>query len=293
MTTMLQLGRMLLVSCGVALAATAVAQQPVPPAKTAAKKPAAPAVRTEIEPRAMELLKAMSARLAAAKTMSFTAAVGYEFPSRYGPPIIYTTRYHVAMQRPNQLRIVTPGDGPSSEFYFDGKTMTAFAPIENLAAVAAAPATIEAALVNAYATAKIYYPFSDLLVDDPFAALTRNTVLAFYVGRSGVVGGTPTDMVVWANSGVFVQIWIGVDDKLPRRIRAIFQQDPQRLRHEMDITNWQLDQPIPPETFAVAARIKDAGRMPFAGPAAPAGAKPIIVRDGAKPKAPAAPAKSN
>ena len=33
----------------------------------------------------MELLKAASSRLAAAKTMSFTATVGYEYPSKLGP----------------------------------------------------------------------------------------------------------------------------------------------------------------------------------------------------------------
>ena len=52
---------------------------------------------------------------------------------------------------------------------------------------------------------------------DPFAALTDGAILAFYIGPSGVVGGTKTDMVAWANDDVFLQIWIGADDKLPRR----------------------------------------------------------------------------
>ena len=78
----------------------------------------------------MDLLKATSARLAAAKSMSFTATVGYEFPSKLGPPIAYTMRYDVTMQRPDKLKIVMPGDGPASEFYYDGKTMMAYAPAE-------------------------------------------------------------------------------------------------------------------------------------------------------------------
>ena len=189
----------------------------------------------------MELLKATSARLAAAKSMSFTATVSYEYPSKLGPPIAYTVRYDVTMQRPDKLRVVMPGDGPASEFYYDGKVMMAYAPGENLVAVADAPPTIEAALKAAYDKAAIYYPFTDLIATDPFAALTDGAILAFYIGPSGIVGGTKTDMVAWANNDVFLQIWIGADDKLPRRIRAIFRTDPLELRHEMELSNWQLD----------------------------------------------------
>ena len=65
-----------------------------------------------LEPRAIELLKASSGRLAAARTMSFTAVATYESPSRLGPPLAYTTRSEVPLQRPDKLRVITPGDGP-------------------------------------------------------------------------------------------------------------------------------------------------------------------------------------
>ena len=39
-------------------------------------------IKMVLEPKAMDLLKATSARLAAAKSVSFTASVGYEFPSK-------------------------------------------------------------------------------------------------------------------------------------------------------------------------------------------------------------------
>jgi hypothetical protein len=246
------------------------------PAKPAAKKPAADEFKRVLEPRAMDLLKAVSAKLAAAKSMSFTAVVGYEYPSKLGPPIVYTTRYDVTMQRPDKLRILMPGDGPASEFYYDGKAMIAYAPAENLAAVADAPPTIDATLVAAFKTASIYFPFSDLLVADPYAALTDGGILAFYVGPSAVIGGTKTDMIVWASNDVFAQIWIGADDKLPRRMRAIFAADPLGLRHDMELSNWQLDPVVSADTFA-SAKAQSAGRMAFKAPGPPPrGAKPII-----------------
>ena len=279
----------------------ASAAQSPPAAKAAApaqaakpaKKSVEPAFKRVLEPRAMELLKAMSARLAAAKSMSFTATVNYEYPSRLGPPIAYTMRYDVTMQRPDKLKVVMPGDGPASEFYYDGKVMMAYAPAENLVAIADAPATIDAALKTAFDTAAIYYPFTDLLVTDPYAALTDGAILAFYVGPSGVVGGTKTDMVVWANDNVFLQIWIGVDDKLPRRLRAIFRTDPLELRHEMELSNWQLDGPIAQDTFA-SQRAQAAKRIAFSSPAAapPPGVKPTAKAKPAKAAPPAIQPKS-
>ena len=276
---------------GVLAAGGVAAQSPPPAAKAAvpaqaaksAKKAVEPAFKMVLEPRALELLKATSTRLAAAKSMAFTAIVSYEYPSRLGPPIAYTMRYDVTMQRPDKLKVVMPGDGPASELYYDGKVMMAYAPAENLVAVADAPATIDAALKTAFDTAAIYYPFTDLLMTDPYAALTDGAMLAFYVGPSGVVGGTKTDMLVWANDDVFLQIWIGVDDKLPRRLRAIFRTDPLELRHEMELSNWQLDGPIAQDAFA-SQKAQAAKRVAFASPVArlPPTAKPTAKAKPAK-----------
>ena len=258
-----------------------------PAAKAPAKKPAAPAFKMILEPRAMDLLRAVSTTLAAAKTMSFTATVGYEYPSKLGPPLVYTTRYDVTMQRPDKLRIISPGDGPSSELYYDGRTITAYAPVENLAAVADAPPTIDAMLLAAYKNAALFYPFEDLVAADPYKALTDGAILAFYIGQSAQVGGVKTDLVAWANSDVFMQIWIGVDDKLPRRIRAMFAADPLALHHELELSNWQLDPVVPADAFATP-KLQTAGRMAFAAPAPPPkGVKPLTAGKSAPAKAPA------
>ena len=267
---------------GAALALPAAAQSASPPPKKSAAKPAP--FKAVLEPRAVELLKGMSARLGAAKSLSFTAVASYEYPSRLGPPIVYTMRYDVALQRPNQLKIVVPGDGPASEFTWDGREMVAFAPAENLVAVAAAPPTLEGALKQAFERAAIYFPFTDLLLPDPYAAISPGAVTAFVVGPSAIVGGVKTDMIVWANNDVFLQIWLGADDKLPRRIRAQFRADPKGLRHDLELSNWQLDAALAADTFSTA-RAKAGQPMAFAVPGRklPIGVKPVAI---SKPKTP-------
>jgi hypothetical protein len=200
--------------CSAALllaAACTDAQSTVSGSKQRVKVRTIPAVNAgpRLEPKAIEILKAMSDRLAAAHSMSFTADVSYESPTRQGPPLVYVTQSDVTMARPNKLRVVSPGDGPASEFYYDGKVMMAYAPAENLVAVADAPPTVDAMLEAAFRTAAIYFPFTDVIVTNPYKDLADGLTLAYYVGQSHVIGGTTTDIVAYITNGVFIQAWIG------------------------------------------------------------------------------------
>ena len=295
MTRLGILGRALLLASGFFLAASANAQQTVPkaakPAAKASGKAAAKPAPPELEAKAIDLLKAASKRLASARSMTFTAVVTYESPSRIGPALAYTTKSEVALLRPDKLRVITLGDGPASEFYYDGKTMMAFAPAENLVAVAPAPATIEATLKAAFDTAAIYFPFSDLVVTDPYKDLSEGLTVAFYIGQSKVVGATTTDMIALVNDNVFLQVWIGAEDKLPRMLRAVYRSDPLRLRHQIEFSNWTLDSPLTAEAF-VSTKTAGAAPIAFAHPGGspetgfrpPAKAKPAAKTKTATPK---------
>jgi hypothetical protein len=132
-------------------------------------------------------------------------------------------------------------------------------------------------LQKAYDLAAIYYPFADIVVTDPYQEMVANGLKhAFYIGQSQVVGGTTTDMVAVVDDWVFEEIWIGAEDKLPRRARAVFLADPAHLRHDLELSDWQIDPVIPDDAFAPsntagATRIKfarpDATKLPLGVPA--------------------------
>ena len=265
----------------------ALAQQPPLPVVVLPDTP-------QLEPKAIAILKAMSDRLAAARTMTFSALTTYESPARTGQPLAYTTLSEVTLERPDKLRVITPGDGPRSEFYYDGKTMMAYAPESGHVAVADAPPTIDAMLKEAYGKAAIYFPFSDVIVADPYKdiadglkeAYSKAAIyysfsdvivadpykdiadglrLAFVVGQSRVVGGTLTDIVALANDTVQVELWIGAEDKLPRLARATYFNEPGYFRHVVELSDWHLDPAIPPGSFTSAAAAK-AIHIDFASP---------------------------
>jgi hypothetical protein len=233
--------------------------------KSSTESTAAAPAPLELQPKAIEILKAASARLAAAHTLSFTAVETFESLSRQGAPLVYANKSEVILQRPNKLRVVLSGDGPASEFYYDGKTMTAYAPAENLLAVADAPATIDATLEAAFRSAAIYFPFTDLIVADPYGDMAHGLKHAYYIGQSKIVAGITTDIVAYASDGVFAEVWIGAEDKLPRLVHAIYLDDPNQLRHNLALTDWQLDAPISADVFGTS-HAAGAKRMPFAHP---------------------------
>jgi len=234
---------------------------------SAAEAPVAGPPPVRLEAHALDILKAMSARLAAAQGLSFKAVSTYEKPSRLGPPLEYSTIEQVNLQRPDRLRVLTSGDGPASEFYYDGKQVFAYAPAENLLAVADAPPTIDATLHAAYVQAAIYFPFTDVVVANPYKDLAGDMRLAFYIGQSKAVGDTTTDVIAYANDDVFVQAWIGSKDKLPRQLRAVYRDDPRQLRQQVTFSDWKLDSVLP-ESFFKPADIEHAHRIEFAPPQA-------------------------
>lgn len=276
------LGCVLVLVCVVSPILAGAQDQPQATKKKAAA-PKASATRQvpppPMEAKAIDILKATSLRLAQAHNLSFNAVEIFEHPSRQGDPLAYSTKYEVKLQRPDKLKVVIAGDGPASEFYYNGKVMMAYSPAENLVAVADAPATIDAMLESAYHAAGIYFPFDDVIVADPYQDIAKGLQMAYYIGQSHVVGGTTTDIIAYVDGGVFLQMWVGADDKLPRMIHAMYLDDPLRLRHELVFSDWQLETNLPADAFAGsdaagAKRIHFAHPNPEPAPTAKAAAKP-------------------
>lgn len=262
MTLLIRPIQPVLAMIGILALAPAQAQSPqqaeAAPAQVASTPPT-------IEPKVVEVLKAACNALAGAKTMSFTAVNTYERAAANGQPLYYATLNQVTLQRPNKLRVVTPGDGVADAFYYDGKTMTAYVPSENLVAVAEAPPTIDELIDTAWEKAAIYFPFSDVIVSEPCAVFHRKMTSAFYVGQSKVIGGTTTDMLAVAGEDVQAELWIGATDHLPRLIRVVYPKEPAHALYQTEYSDWHIGQTVAPGVFATEQAAK-AKPMPFLPP---------------------------
>jgi hypothetical protein len=239
-------------------------------APAAASEPEHPA----IEPAALEILKAASDKLAQAKSISFVARGAFDVPARNGQPLFYLTRSEVLLVRPNKLRVIVPGDGPPSEFYFDGKEVAVFTPYSDLIATANVSGTLDQALEAVYEKAGVYFPFVDFIVADPYKALTEGLTSAFVIGQSKLVGDATTDIVSISDPHVHLQIWIGSEDKLPRLIWATAADGPDKPRHSVEFSDWKLDGEPSEESDFKPHTTASTKRIPFARPDAEPAPKP-------------------
>lgn len=242
------------------VAVPAFAQQAAP-ANAPAAKPGAPL----LEPKALDILKAMSTKLGGAKSVAFTVTTAFDQPGRDNQPIFYATKSDVALMRPNRFAVVTMGDGPRSAFYYDGKEMAVAMPDQNLVAVAAAPGSVEDMLDQAFVKAGIYFPWVDLITANPYGEIEKGLKTAFYVGQSKIIGDTTTDIVAFANANVMVQMWIGAKDRLPRLVSIVPVEAGQRGRQMLTFSNWSLGKAIPASTFT-SKILKTGRKIEFAKP---------------------------
>lgn len=252
-----------------AVAATATAEE----AALAATPPAATSQGAEAQiqlvkdPRALAALKVMSDRLSGAKSFTFHAhnSVPMLGPNLQWVTLLGTAR--VALERPNKLFIERGGDQTPIEVYYDGKTFALNEPRAKLFAEAPAPATIDATLAELLGPSLAGFPYLELLLADPYAALTASLGGALYVGHS-TVDGVKTEHLAFRGPGVDWEIWIGAEDKLPRLVQAKYVDLGKAPAITTRFTDWKLDAPIPASTFTLG-KAAGAQQIELARPAAP------------------------
>jgi hypothetical protein len=215
--------------------------------------PQAPAVNVGVDAKALELIKGMSDKLAAAQSLSFTARRAFDEPATNGQPLFYMVVSNVVLQRPDKLKVVVPGDGPPSEFLYDGKTMTVLLPDKKLAAVAEAPPALDDMFEAAIKKAGIYFPFVDFLASDPYKEITEGLESAFVIGQSNAVGDTTTNVVALSNKNVQAQIWIGAADQLPRLVWLTPTDLAGKARSMIEFSDWRLGSQTSPADFTSTA----------------------------------------
>ena len=100
-----------------------------PPMAWAEEASPSPARATSrIDPQALEVLRRMSRTLGEAKAFTYRSRSIVEVPAKTGQFITLFSTAEVALKRPDKLRARLTGEAPHFDFYFDGKTASAFAP---------------------------------------------------------------------------------------------------------------------------------------------------------------------
>jgi len=207
---------------------------------------AAPA---QISPEARAVADAVSKKLSAAPTVAVTArhriSPGLHIGAAGG-----STPIELTVQRPNRFHAIQNAGPETRELAYDGRSLCLLYPKLGHHAIEPLRAdSIEEFADRALERFGFRPPVAELLANDVAAQLFRDADSArVFAGES--VGWTRCDRLHIEQQGLTGDLWVGAKDRLPRRFRLTFTDQPGNPTWDIRLSNWKLGAPVDEALFS-------------------------------------------
>ena len=209
------------------------------------------AAENPIHPEADRLLRECSAKLTAAKALSFKAEV-WEENVIAGHKVSTSKTVAVQLRRPNRVQIEVSSPTRSRGFWYDGHSLTVLDRVNNLYAVVQVPDNIENVLDTASDKYGIHLPLEDLLANDFYSYTMQKTKGGAYFGKVNVLG-TPCQHIAFSTDVIDWQLWIADGTSLPRKLVITYKKEPAQPQVTAIFTEWELDSRLEDNIFIFSA----------------------------------------
>ncbi len=191
-------------------------------------------------PRADEILRRMSATLAAAKSFSFHAEINFDQVLPSGFKLQYAGAVDVLARRPNGLHVDYRDDLSGKRLWYDGETLTLLDRNHNVVASAPAAADIDTALDEFAATYGVSLPLADLVVGDAHQAMIEHVKRKGWIGVHDV-DGVLCDHLAFSGDRLDWQVWVERGEQpLPRKVVVTYKTLPESPQYMANLMDWDL-----------------------------------------------------
>ncbi len=204
---------------------------------------------TAIQPEALALAKEIAAKLQTAKTLRLTAkheidpAIGTGGKLGKGPIII-------TVSRPNRFHAIQAAGDETREIAYDGRTLRVIHPgLKHHAMETFRASSIEGFSDIVDQRFGFRPPVAELLANDLLSTLFLHVTSASVTGVERV-GFTRCHRLHTVQEGMTTDLWVGVNDRLPRRMLLTFTDLPGHPTWDIRLKKWDLDAPIDESLFA-------------------------------------------
>jgi hypothetical protein len=211
---------------------------------------------TAAEPDADQILRQMSARLAAARQFSFEAhrkTHGAVLPGRTVPE---DARISVLVKRPNAIVAKSRSKDDVRDIYFDGRTLTLVDATKNFYATVPLRASIDGLLSQIEAKYGFTPPLGELAASDVYEDMRHKLQGIAYLGRGRIpggflgLGGVECERVQLRGKVVDAELWVAVSDQLPRKLIVSFKNHPGQPKLTAELSDWNLAANVSDQAFA-------------------------------------------
>ena len=240
------LGLLLITASGCRGSASAVAAPEPPPPLI--EPDLAPESRL-VDPRADELMRQMSERLARVAAFALEAEEVYDDVPEQSPRRQLVNQRYVAMRRPNRLVGDASGDALNRSFWYDGKTFSALDKEQLVWAGGAVPPTVDRALDWVFEQTGTVVPLADFLYAESYARLMADVQRGVYLGIHQAAG-VPCHHLSFEQATIDWQIWIDAGaEPLPRKLVITYKTEAEVPQYAVTIHKWNLQAKLPDELF--------------------------------------------
>jgi hypothetical protein len=205
-----------------------------------------------------QLLRQMSAKLAAARSFSFEATreIDAALIERGGFP--EKARIAVAVQRPNKLAATATSQAGNRRFVADGRTLSLLDQKKNHYATVPMRTTLDGLVARLDEKYGFTPPLAEFALSNPYADFRQQAHTVTYLGRAKTsegflgLGGVECHRLGLKGKIADAELWIGVADHLPRKLVATFHREggPQV---RIAFSSWNLAAPAGDFTFTPPA----------------------------------------
>jgi hypothetical protein len=210
--------------------------------------PSQDAANTDIDPLAMQVLRATTDTLKNASAFSFRAVVSRERLGSNDEVLTFVHQSEVTVSRPDKLRMQASGGQHKIDVFFNKGDAVVYAPDNKLYARVGASQTLDD-VVDKLEDRSIQIPMSPLLRSDPYKVLSDGVLRAAVIGRVEIAGKT-YHHVIFTEKEAEWQLWVeGGAKPTLRRAQVVYKTLPREPRVTIDFYDWNLSAKPPASEF--------------------------------------------
>jgi hypothetical protein len=196
--------------------------------------------------KADELIKAMSASLAAAQSLTVDTVEVRTGGTK--PPEQLTRR--IAVQRPAAAYFKTTGDVTENEAFYDGKHLTFVWHKDKAWARGPMPDTLDKALDFMATEYAVNMAAADLFYSNPYESFVTTDSTGGWVGRE-TIDGTACHHLAFQAPVVDWELWVAEGPQaLPCRLKVTYKQQADTPTSQLTFKGWNLAPTLEADTFA-------------------------------------------